>query len=264
MKKMLAKGTNLIFISFILLSILSLVFVIFSQADSKKGASLTLTERASTKNTQASPAIENQKSSSQNGSINEPSPPVLSGSNSIESSARTSQEEITDKKSSNNQIGKNEDVVKKIEKPMNEVSDANENESNSIKTLRNFYRLLSSDTEYKKAYEKLDESFIIKMGLFAQCGVKELKKSDMDLENFPIYADLFKAINLERIVKESIEKNNSTIYYYQTYSLGESNGVRIPMVVTLKKVNKKWMLTSMGDGDANAEPFKITFNHNFY
>jgi hypothetical protein len=119
-------------------------------------------------------------------------------------------------------------------------------ESEPVKALRKFYEYASSDILYKKAYDMLDENFFIRLGLFKQLGITEVEKADMSVEKFPQYSSLFKTAYLKSIQKEDTIKNNSTILYTHSYTLGdEEEEVIQTLVVTLKKIKSNWVLTSI-------------------
>lgn len=128
-------------------------------------------------------------------------------------------------------------------------------ESDCIKILRNYYLLMSSE-QYGKANELLDNKFTLKLKMFKQFGIDELTKSDMDVNNMALYGSLFKTAKIESIVSEKAARSNSTIYFYLTYSMGESDQIKQPLIANLVKSDKGWKILSVSDGNENESPFK--------
>lgn len=132
-----------------------------------------------------------------------------------------------------------------ISKESTQDKNQSKSESVTVKTLRKFYDYAASDVLYTKAYEMLDENFTLRLDLLKKIGLEEVKKSDLDLDSFPMYSSLFKTTHIKKIVKESTAKGNSTIYYYQSYTLGDKEQVSQVLAATFKKVNNNWLITSI-------------------
>lgn len=129
-------------------------------------------------------------------------------------------------------------------------------ESDSIKTLKSFYVCLSSDSRYTEGMALLDADFKLQLSIFKQFGINELSKSDIDAKSVSMYRDLLKMASLESIVKEEIKDNTSTIYYYQLFSSGEGSQTKQPLTAQLKKIDGKWKITLIKDGNIDEKPFK--------
>ena len=94
------------------------------------------------------------------------------------------------------------------------------------------------------------------MNAFRLLGVEELSKKDIDVESFSVYGSLFQAARLESIVLEKVSGGTATVYFYQTFSMGEGEEVRQPLAAGLNKTDKGWKIASVSDGNINEKPFK--------
>lgn len=145
--------------------------------------------------------------------------------------------------------------------PVNEKVAQSKPESGSVKALKSFYALMSASDmstseQFEKAYNLLEDGFTIKLTMLKQFGIDELGKKDMDLSNFTLYSSLFKAAKIENIVEEKTVGNLSTIYYFQSLSLGEGEPVRQPLAAVMKKTDKGWRALSLSEGNIDEKPFK--------
>lgn len=145
--------------------------------------------------------------------------------------------------------------------PVNEKAAQSKAESGPVKALKSFYELMSASgmstsEQFEKAYNLLEDGFTIKLTMLKQFGIDELGKKDMDLSNFTLYSSLFKAAKIENIVEEKTVGNLSTIYYFQSLSLGEGEPVRQPLAAVMKKTDKGWRALSLSEGNINEKPFK--------
>lgn len=130
-------------------------------------------------------------------------------------------------------------------------------ESECIKALKEFYSYMSSQNEYQKAYDMLDENFVMQMNLLKQFGIAELRKQDMDIYSFPLYAHLFKSARIESIVSEEMLDDSLTIiYFFQTFaSEGSNEEIRMPVVFRMKKFETDWKILQITDGSLSDKPF---------
>lgn len=124
-------------------------------------------------------------------------------------------------------------------------------DSAPLKTLKNFYIYLNSESTYKKAMDLLDDGFMLRLGMLEQFGVTTINKADISSEynedNINLYSELLKAANFDTMAKENTEGSQSTISYYQVMKLGE-NTQRQFLSARLVLTGGKWKITSIEDG----------------
>ena len=125
----------------------------------------------------------------------------------------------------------------------------------ALSVLKEFYGFLGSESEYEKAMELLDETFVIRLIIFKQFGIDELTKKDISAEDAAFYSDMLKAASFDSIVAEESENEISAIYYYQSMELSPGNAIKQPMSAMMKKTGKGWRITLLQDADEGQPPF---------
>lgn len=125
-------------------------------------------------------------------------------------------------------------------------------DSEPIKVLKDFYKYLSSEEDYDKAMQLLDDSFILRLSMLKQFGVKEINKRDIDSgyneENVSMYSQLLKAAKFDVLQKETTKGTLSTVYYFQILGLNADSQVKQFMIAELKKFKNGWKIILIEDG----------------
>lgn len=125
----------------------------------------------------------------------------------------------------------------------------------AAKVLTDFYSFLTSEEDYKKAMNMLDEGFKLQLDMLQQFGVVEIIKSDIDSESATMYSDILKAAKLDHIVKTELADGIYTVYYYQTMSLNEDSQVRQALTAQIRKVKDVYKIILIKDADVEKPPF---------
>lgn len=133
---------------------------------------------------------------------------------------------------------------------------ANAESESALAVLKEFYGFLGSESEYEKAMDLLDETFVIKLAIFRQFGISELTKADITAEDAAFYSEILRAASFDTVAAEERKETEVTIYYYQSIELSPGNQVRQPMLAIVKKSEKGWKIALLQDADESQPPFK--------
>jgi hypothetical protein len=126
-------------------------------------------------------------------------------------------------------------------------------ESEPVKQLRSFYSYLGSVETYDKAMKLLDDDFVLRLAMFKQFGIEEIRKSDIDAgynqDNVAMYSQLLMAAKFERVTDVGISDDGTAVVrYYHTLELSADSRVSQMMSARLVKKNKVWTIKSIEEG----------------
>lgn len=125
----------------------------------------------------------------------------------------------------------------------------------AAKVVSDFYSFLSSEKDYKKAMDLLDESFKLQLGMLRNFGVTEIIKSDIDSDSASMYSDILKAAKLDHIVKTELADGIYTVYYYQMISLNADSQVKQALSAQIRKEKNIYKIILIKDADDEKPPF---------
>lgn len=130
----------------------------------------------------------------------------------------------------------------------------NKPDSEPLKTLKDFYSYLSSEADYGKAMDMLDDGFVLRMEMLRQFGIEQVTKKEIDAEyeadNAALYSGVLKAARLDAVTGESIEKDGSVVFtFYQLLGLSPDSQVRQLMSARLAKTDNGWKIIYIEDGE---------------
>lgn len=110
--------------------------------------------------------------------------------------------------------------------------------------LKAFYRYLSSADlkQYKNAMNLLDDNFTLKMEIFRQFGISEVRKNDIDPDSVSVYKDILKSAKLKNITNSENSGDICTIDYVQGFSMGEGVEYTQMMTAKLKRNKSGWKI----------------------
>ncbi|NTV88982.1 MAG: hypothetical protein HGA22_01240 [Clostridiales bacterium] len=118
-----------------------------------------------------------------------------------------------------------------------------EAEKQSVKALEAFYRALSDEKTWNDAMALLDEGFTIKLALFQQYGIEELKKSDINSSDASLYSSILKTAKYDILISNKAGTDSATLSYYQLLGDNEATRLRQELTAGLVKKSGRWLIT---------------------
>jgi len=121
-------------------------------------------------------------------------------------------------------------------------------QSEALEALKDFYGYLGSEDDYYKAIDMLHDEFKLEIDILKTFGIKNLKKSDLNVNDTTVYSDFFGAVKLKAIVNEQSFPDtvpmSSVICYVQNVTIADMS-VEQTIEAKLIEENDAWKLLSL-------------------
>ncbi len=120
-------------------------------------------------------------------------------------------------------------------------------ESSALKVLKDFYLKLASEGTWKDAMTLLDDNFVLKLELFKQYGITELKKSDINSEDASLFSSLLMTAKYDMLEKEENNGKVAVISYYHLLGENGATQLRQLMKARIEYKSGKWIIAYIED-----------------